>query len=354
MLVFRKVARNLVLLSLILWLLSLAIYKSNILFPLYGLEIGQIPSHLYASRLADFKHRCGELGVLFVGPSTVREGFDENSFTRLTGRCAVNAGVTSQGSIFHTVLQLTIMENLGVRPEIVVVGINSRMLSVRRNPVTSTRYVDFLEYDQLDLFRPYEIPELLPQLERIAWQNRLFPLLRYRIKLDYLARGAMYRANRLAGNWNQLSLGDFSREGERLSPSPRYLYSDTAFNRAAFEEQMIGTRENGFHRREIYGLEDHLTGLKLVIEKGVSLADTVYVTVMPERSELRASFGSYADTAFYEILSDYEPSQVKTFELTHYIDDDKIRDMAHLTPAGREELTRFIAQKIGQVKEDAI
>jgi hypothetical protein len=70
---------------------------------------------------------------------------------------------------------------------------------------------------------------------------------------------------------------------------------------------------------------------------------------MPEHSEIRKGFGAYADRSFYEILGNYESEALTVLDYSESIDDQFIRDMAHLTATGRHQLTIKISTIINSL-----
>lgn len=335
--------RNVVLFFLIIWGTSTIIHSSNLLLPLYEKGLGNIPSHHFVSKLAQFHSQCGDRGVLFVGPSTVREGFDDNLYQQLTSTCSVNAGVTSDGSIYHVSLMLDIAKNLNIQSQVIVLGINSRMLSDRINPITSNRYLDFLNQEQIQFYRRYEYKNELPNLEMDALVNRLFPLMRYSIRINYLFRDFLISKKIALNNYVNLDIEFFSRGNNRISKPKQYIYSDKHFNEAAFLKQIDGVNNMGFMDPEKYGKVDHIYGLNMVLEKASEIAPRIIVAIMPEHSQVRKTFGAYADYSFNRILAEYESESFLVVDFSQSIDDHFIRDIAHVTAAGREQLTKQVS-----------
>lgn len=334
-----KCLRNIAVFFAVVWGGSSILHHSNILLPLYKQGLGSIPSHLFVSQLAKYQSQCGNKGVLFIGPSTVREGFDEHQFQQLNSMCSINAGVTSHGSIYHIALLLDIVQNLGINPQVLVLGINSRMLSDRMNPITENRYVDFLKQNQIEFYRRYEYQEKLSNLENDTWINTLFPLVRYSIRLDYLIRNFLRSANLALGNYKNLGIKSFSRGNDMLVEPSKYSYADKSFNQKAFLAQIEDTKRVGFMDPAKYGWNDHIRGLNMVLERASEIAPKVIIVIMPEHSEIRKGFGAYADQAFYEILGNYNSETYRVLDYSESIDDRFIRDMAHLTATGRHQLT---------------
>lgn len=338
-----KCVRNLVLFFLIMWGSSTLLHNSNLLIPLYKEGLGNIPSHRFVSKLVQFQSQCGDKGVLFVGPSTVREGFDDHLYQQLTSTCSVNAGVTSDGSIYHIPLLLDIAKNLDIQSEVIVLGINSRMLSDRKNPITANRYLDFLNQEQIQFYRRYEYKNELPNLDRDALVNWLFPLMRYSIRINNLFRDYLISTKIALNNYVDRDIEFFSRGNNRLSKPKKYIYSDKHFNEAAFLKQIEGVDNMGFMDPEKYGKVDHIYGLNMVLERASEIAPKVIVAIMPENSHVRKTFGAYADHSFNKTLAKYDSESFLVVDFSQSIDDYFIRDIAHVTAEGREQLTKQIS-----------
>ncbi|WP_415886792.1 hypothetical protein ACMXYO_02055 [Neptuniibacter sp. QD37_6] len=287
--------------------------------------------------------------MLFIGPSTVREGFDDELHRELTSICSINAGVTSHGSIYHIALLLDITKNLDIKPEVIVLGINSRMLSDRENPITFNRYLDFLDHDQIQFYRRYEYQNKLPSLEKDTLINELFPLARYAIRLDYLIRDLLMSTNLAIGNYKKLDVKSFSRGNDLLLEPNKFIYTDKYFNEAAFLKQIEGAKGRGLINPARYGWVDHIHGLNIVLEQASEIAPKVVIAIMPEHSEVRKGFGAYADRAFYKVLAKYESEALRVVDYSQSIDDHFIRDIAHLTATGRQQLTKKISTFINSL-----
>lgn len=330
----------------IVWGGANLLHNSNLLLPLYEKEIGNVPSHRFVSKLAQFQSQCGDEGVLFVGPSTVREGFDDQLYRQLTSTCSVNSGITSDGSIYHISLLLDITKNLDIKPKVIVLGINSRMLTDRKNPITTNRYLDFLDREQILFYRRYEHKDKLSDLDKDALVNWLFPLARYATRIDYLIRDFLMSINLAFGNYKNLDVKSFSRGNDLLSKPNKYIYNDKHFNEAAYLKQIRGTRNIGLMDPEKYGQVDHVYGLRMALKQASGIAPEVVIAIMPEHSEVRKTFGGYADVTFYKVLAEHDSESFRVLDFSQSIDDDLIRDIAHLTAAGREQLTTEISNII--------
>lgn len=339
---FELSLRNILVLALVMWCLGRLLCFSTPALALYNYALGSVPAHNFLDRLADLALPHNGDSVLFLGPSTVREAFDTDIISKETGLYAVNCGLTSKGSISHTEMQLDTIENFGIKPDILVLGINSRMLSLRRNPVGSTRFVDHLNREQLNLHLVKEDNDMVPYTAKLSLQNELWPANRLSLRIDYLARFALMQANHLFGNWNHIPVSGFARGADLPLHPPAFLYKDTEFNQAEFEKHWQAMKQRGLFQKPRYGTQEDIRIMHRVIEKAMLLSPRVVVLVMPENSQFAASAGSWGDHAFYTVL-DYYKDQIEVMDMRNAVPDKLIRDIAHLVPDGRAMFSEQVA-----------
>jgi len=313
---------------------------------IHNYSIGSVPAHDFLDRLGDFALPHDGKDIMFIGPSTVREGFDGELISKLTGQYCVNCGVTSKGSIYHTEMQLDIISNYGLKPDVLVLGLNSRMLSFRSNPIGLNRYVDYLDNEQLKILINREIKNWVEFTIAEKIKSNLWPGYHFALRLDYLARYGLMKINQFIGNWNQLELMDFSRGKDTLFHYSKYLYRDQEFSEEAFRVQMEGHRRLGLLNPNRYGTLDDIFALHRVAEKSIQLAKNVIIVVMPEHSLITKSLGAWGDYAFNKVLSEYNPQKIEVIDLRHSIPDNLIRDFAHLVPDGRKKFSELISRHL--------
>ena len=169
---------NIPVLALVLWVIARPLVFTDFSLYLYKTPIGSIPSHLYLDRIATFKFDCDNSGVLIIGPSSVREGFDSDLISSNLNKCTINGGVTSPGSVFHTELQLDVLRNFGISADVIVLGVNSRMLVNRHNPIGKNRYIDFLKREQIDYLIGHESQSEHLFIAKQSLKNDLWPAAR--------------------------------------------------------------------------------------------------------------------------------------------------------------------------------
>lgn len=346
--------RNIAVMAFVLWCLARVILFSRIDLLIHNYSIGSIPAHDFLDRIADFALPHDGKGVMFIGPSTVREGFDDALISKLAGLHCVNCGVTSQGSIYHTEMQLDIISNYGIRPNVLILGLNSRMLSLRPNPIGINRYVDYLDNGQLKVLISRENKNSVKYTEFEHIKSALWPGYHFALRLDYLARYVLMKVNQFLGNWNHLESKDFSRGVDPVLHLPKYLYSEQEFSEKAFRFQLEGSRKLGLLNPHRYGTLDDIIAFHRVIEKSIQIAKNVLVIVMPEHCRIRNSLGSWGDYAFYKVLREYNPKQIEVIDLRSSMPDNLIRDFAHLVPQGRRQFSELVSNHLIERKQQLV
>ena len=345
-----KTLRNILVMFIFLWGASrLFVFSWPFLF-LHNYSIGSLPSHYFLDRLADLAIPHESKSLLLLGPSTVREGFDTDLISKDTNFYVVNGGVTSRGSILHTEMQLDIASNFGIRTDVLLLGLNSRMLSGRDNPILATRYIDYLTDKQIEDHVMHHSDGRLnndsaKDLDWISIQNKTWPANRLAVRLDNLLRFTLMRLNYALGNWNQIPFRGFSRGQDILIHPKKFLYKDETFNKEVFEQHWESMKRSGMMHRGNYGFISDIQTLHRVIEKAKSRSPNVIIMVMPEHSKARKHFGSWGDHAFFTVLNYYQ-GKIHVIDHSDSVDDSLLRDIGHLVPLGREKLSRLTAQYI--------
>jgi hypothetical protein len=341
-------------LGAILWGLAYLLAASPLALQLYRPPIGSLPAHLFAGRLAELAAAGPSGTVALIGPSTVREGFDPREMERTApGLRFFNCGVTSQGSIPHAEMLLGVMKRFGVRPEILVLGLNSRMLARRENLLGRTGFVDLLDEADARALLPWEPTELWPDTLTAIGADRWWPLNRLGSRLDAVLRYGLLKAHTLSFGPAARGEAAFRRGGNSLLlPSP-YLYKETEHSPVALAEQLAGARGRGLFKPDRYGAVEQIHSLHRVLTTALDLADRVYVVAMPEHSAVTAGFGGYADYAFDKTLNAYREAGIGVLDQRRSIPDRLIRDMAHLVAAGRTRLSQSVAAELAARRSDA-
>jgi hypothetical protein len=343
-----RAALYLVILVSILWGSANTIATSKSVLRLYQHSLGSIPAYLYLSALSDTLDH-GPNQVLLVGPSTVREGFDAALMSQIApGLKFINAGVTSPGTMPHAELLVDILHWYGVDIGHLVLGLNSRMLASRFSPIAATRYVDAMDYREGFYYLDFETPQgrgaALQELDR----NRIWPMRRIRIRLDYLIRWSVYNVNRWLKAENALPRKAFERTDDRLENQSGFLYSDQRHQPALLQEHLRSMASMGLMAPNRYHGVAQIESMRRTLRKAMEVAPRVTVVVMPEHSSVRSSFGSYGDRFFFQVLDEFQGENMSVIDRRAALSDELIRDIAHLVPDGREILSRSIASALVQ------
>jgi hypothetical protein len=345
-----RALRNLLIMGLILWIAGYALAFSRPALLLHNLSIGEVPAHDFLGRLADLGLPHSNKSVLFLGPSTVREGFEPKIIKQQTGLYAVNGGITSQGSISHSEMQLDVASNFGIKPDYLVLGINSRLLSLRPNPIGSTGFVDYLYSEQIAIQSTKETGKSKQLTTESSLNNKIWPANRLTQRIDYIARFTLKGLNNVLWNWNEVDQIGFSRGRENLIISSDYVYREQEFSQVAFDRQWHQMEKLGLFNKDLYGTAIDTEVLGRVIEKSMKLSPNVIIMIMPEHSKARAHLGSWADKAFFDTIELYR-EQVHVIDFSQAIEDRFIRDLAHLVPDGRKQLSMLTSQRINSLLE---
>ena len=330
--------RNLFLLGAFLWVGGYLLAFSWPALMLHNVSIGTVPAHNFLDKIADLKFPSKNENVLFLGPSTVREGFEPKLIQERTGLYAVNGGLTSRGSIFHTEVQLDIVKNFNIKPDYLVLGINSRLLSMRPNPIGSTGFSRYLNDEQIAIQNSKEEGFSSALTAKVAFNNKVWPANQIVQRIDYVARFTLMIVNQGLGNLNEVKRSGFSRGHDALIIPAAYIYDDQKFNQTIFNKQWRTMEELGLFDPARYGTREDVDALNRVITKAIQLSPNVIIMVMPEHSRVRKHSGAWADTVFYSTIEKYR-DQIYLVDYSEAIDDSLIRDFAHLVPEGRKELS---------------
>jgi hypothetical protein len=329
-----------------LWGAMQLITSSKYTLLVYRYNIGSVPAYRFVERLSEAVPRKKN-NVVFLGPSTVREGIDEELLAKLVpSHTFINTGVTSKGSVHLIEILLSIIEAYNIEIDHLVLGLNSRMLSSRFTPIGSFRYVDFLSYGQglefLQFVPTNEFRYTLSELKK----NRLWPANKLSIRLNYLIRYGLFELQNTAKWETPLSIDAFARKGDPLIHHSRFLYTDQEHRHDELYKQMEGTRRRGLLSRGVYAKPFQIKSFRRSLDVALKIAPKVTVLIMPEHSMVRHGFGSYADNEFIDILNEYSKNGLKIFDMSDQLEDKYIRDMAHLLPQGREKLSTILAERL--------
>jgi hypothetical protein len=250
-------------------------------------------------------------------------------------------------------MQLDIISNYNLKPEILVLGLNSRMLVVRSNPIGKTRYIDYINDDQLEILINRESVDSVEFtiLEKI--KNNVWPGNHFALRLDYLARFFLMKINQFVGNWNRLKWHDFAKGKDGLFHQPKYLYQEQVFSEDAFKEQWDGYSRIGLLNSYYYGQLDEIYSFHRVIEKAIRISKNVVIIIMPENSRIRNNLGSWGDYAFFKVISEYLPDKIQVIDMRSSIPDYLIRDLAHLVPEGRKQFSKLVADYLKDNKKNS-
>ena len=334
---------HVIVLAMILWAGAKWLAQSKYTLSIYRYSLGSIPAYMYADHLSKTLDGSKQI-ILLVGPSTVREGFDDAVMNAVAPSYQfINSGVTSPGTITHTELLVDILRWYGIRVDEVVLGLNSRMLANRLSPILSTRYIDLMDYDEGLYYLNFVNLDYLGYAIDELYKNHVWPMNRLAIRIDYLARFGLYQLqNRFA--WSPPKTREsFERGTDPLEHRGGFLYRELRHSPTLLSKHVESMRRRGLLEENRYAGRAQIESLRNTLLKAQEVAERVTVVIMPEHSSVVDGFAAYGDKAFNEVLGEFHAENIRVVDRRRGIPDELIRDIAHLVPEGRDVLSTDLA-----------
>ncbi len=338
---------HIVLLVTIVYGAGYAATTSKWTFQLYRVwRFPQAHGHHLAATLAEGQLSSDDLCFL-VGPSTVREAFDSTIMNESVSDLTFLNGGTSGGSILQYEVMAELIEQSGVRPQCVVVGLNSWMLISRKLQLNAFGYTDFLDLTNGPSLVCYEHEDLRVGAEKKIRANTIWPYHRTSRHIGKLLRSAIY-ASQTKLSWNEpRELSAYSLWHRELGRTQNFRYDDREpLDRAKCDRLLQLFEKEGMFEPTSYGHAEHLNALRSTLDRLMALAEHVIVVKMPENSFGREVLEPFASDALDAVLTEYEGEGVAVLDMTSVLPDSAFRDVGHLLSSARPDFSRLAAKRI--------
>lgn len=349
---FARGVGNLSLLAGLLWAGSYALTANPAALHLYRRAYRGAIGHRYAGQLAR-EQTADRPTVLLLGPSSVREGFDEQTLQAAQPGWRFINGGASGGSIgLHETLTL-LMRQYRSRPDCIVLGLNARMLVDGRIALAKHGFTDLTDALAGGELPPLDEPVLRDEARRALLANALCPPRRVSRQLGMLIRDGLYHAQMRWTLRSPLPRRRFELHARELQPHGEYLYHDTEPQPALLDEQIAHWREMGLLATDAFAQPRHVESLRVSLERCLASADGVVVVIMPEHPRLRELLGQAGQETFRAVLEEYAARGVVVIDRRDFAPAEEFRDAGHLLPSGRERLSQDIAALLVEPNKDA-
>ncbi len=287
-------------------------------------------------RLAADKHRLG----LIVGLSSLREGVDAQILQEYDGMDArwIVIG-TSGGGMLHLEHLVTRLRALKVDPDVLVMGLHYGFFA--RTDPEPPRWIDHVDETRKS-FAAGRLGNTLLGMMRTTWWGKNYPRVHWKIQF------ALDEArDRLQG-----ALGQPPEVIYAASPTPwtgDYQYPDEIAPESVRQAQLDGVRGVGWFDSNNYTSANPNVALFKKLATALGRETPLLILMMPEDAALRALTPEAPAKATVEAAIESLRSAGRTVEfldLRGLIPDEMFHDHTHLRPAGREKLSRRLAQEL--------
>jgi hypothetical protein len=383
---------HLVALAVIIWSVSLLVAYNAFTFHLYHMPLGYEGSEFWYAGRISMLMRSDKPSCLLVGPSGVRDGFDEETMNGVAPSIDFfNGGIIGRIAILESRIRL--LRDYQVKPNCILLGISPFTLNDGMHDIMGRRHCDFLDYWRgWDLIYQ-EDPEKQDTVFRDAIGNSIWPMKRFAYRINQLSRYGLWqirekttwartmriqlppelsqpagrarrimarRLDRLAA-WFQkrtvmrrrtfeFAFGDLRPTRDHFGPEndeakPIQARSDSA----AAPRQDPSLRGGPGPKRRIPPIDlRHLQRLGKCIKTALEITPHVIVIILPLNNS-RPPYQMSKHTV-PDILQYLEPYQkdngVLVLNKIGDLPDEFFRDDAHANAAGRDFLSREIAHQI--------
>ncbi len=351
-------ALQLIILTVLLWCTSYFTSHSWISLQLYRPNIGQVEGRVVARTLARSTF-CRKKTCILLGGSSLREGFGEKVMEQIAPEFCFFNGGTGGGGVYMTSLIVQIIDWYNVKPDCIILGLNSRMLV---NRLDNTDHYE----DHMDYWNSYE--NLMnhthyPQFDRLEnvisgyfdkrnyqrmINNTIWPMYVHSSQVSVLFRLGIYHLQRNYSWRSPIEKNAFWKFRQEFASWPTSFYDGQPYDPDVLRIHMKSFRELGLFERNRYGQKEHIDNMRRILDTCLAITPNVVVVVMPEHGQFRDSAGSYADKPFWEILHEYETKDCLILDRRKSFPDKMLRDIGHLLPEGRDILSRQVAKEVIQ------
>lgn len=301
-------------------------------------------------------HLAGKLGqaqltfddvCLLVGPSTVREAFDEDVMHKAVPNLRFLNGGTTGGGVYVFEAMNRVIQHSRIRPRCIVVGLNARMLIARDIRLNAAGYTDFLDLTNGRALVGKEQPALQSEAYEQILTNTVWPYHRLARQLGKLARTALFVAQDKLPWREPLTVDAFCYGPRELGRSNMYLYDDTKPISGRQWKQLVRVyEEEGLFDSTRYGHPEHLVSLRSVLDDLMKITPNLIVIQMPENSFGREQLAPLASDAMATLLTDYQKRGAHVLDLSDALPDSALRDVGHLLASARPSFSRDVARLV--------
>ncbi|MCH8314778.1 MAG: hypothetical protein IIA64_02290 [Planctomycetes bacterium] len=219
---------------------------------------------------------------MLVGPSTVREAFDEDVMHEVVPDLRFLNGGTTGGGIYVFEAMNHLIQQASIRPKCIVVGLNARMLIARDIRLNAAGYTDFLDLTNGRALVAKEQPALRSEAHEQIVANTLWPYHRLSRQLGKLARTALFVAQDKLSWHGPLPVSAFCYGPRELGRSNMYRYDDTEpISGKQWERFVRIYEEEGLFDPKRYAHPEHLDSLRMVLDQLMKI--TPHLIVIQQR-----------------------------------------------------------------------
>ena len=326
--------------GLALWGVAWILAATTPAWHLYRASLGETLGHRLAGKLAACR-AAGAAGVLIVGASSAREGFDERvlraSYPAWT---FCNAGLAA-GSVDTLAVTDLMLRKSGARPGVLVAAVHPFMLRHMDQEVVPRGYADFFDLTDGGALLALQFPGPgFVAARRALWLNTLWPPYRHARLLGRYLRAGLHHAHR-ALYWGTLRPAEaFQVVPGDTRPMAEYRFQGIG---EGLEPMIRRWRAMGFLDERTYagtGTADALDGL---LRSFAGHAGRLVVVVMPEHSYLRERAGLFNQLGFRDRLAAVRERGALLLDYRALLPDDEFLDLGHASAAGRARLSGALA-----------
>lgn len=340
-----KALAHLVALFAMIWGIGYGISASRWSAQLY--RVWRFPTteaHHLAAKLGQAQLAIEDV-CLLVGPSTVREAFDEDVMHEVVPDLRFLNGGTTGGGIYVFEAMNHLIQQASIRPKCIVVGLNARMLIARDIRLNAAGYTDFLDLTNGRALVAKEQPALRWEAHEQIVANTLWPYHRLSRQLGKLARTALFVAQDKLSWHEPLPVSAFCYGPRELGRSNMYRYDDTEpISGKQWERFVRIYEEEGLFDPKRYAHPEHLDSLRMVLDQLMKITPHLIVIQMPENSFGRDQLAPLASDAMATLLADYQKRGVHILDLSSALPDSAMRDVGHILASARPDFSRVVAR----------
>lgn len=334
-------------LAAVLWGVGYGVTTSRFSVQLYQLwRFPNSEAHHLAGTLARAQSAMDDI-CLLIGPSTVREAFDEEIMHQTAPDLRFLNGGTTGGGIYVFEAMNHLIRQSGVRPKCIVVGLNARMLIARDIRLHAAGYTDFLDLFNGSPIVNKESESLQDEARQQIVSNTIWPYHRPARYTSRLIRSALFVAQERLSWHEALPVAAFCYGPHELGRSNMHLYDDTEPISGKQWKRIVEIyEEEGLFDPNRYAHPEHLDSLRIVLDELMKITPHLIVIQMPENSFARDIMAPFASDQMNALLLEYQERGVCVLDLTKALPDSSLRDVGHLLAAARPEFSRYVAQEI--------